>query len=154
MFLLISIFLASCAQPAKFDSSSATKGIDAGNAVFSSSFAKGNTQAIADLYTEDAVVLPPNQEMVEGRDSIKSLFESIAKKGLVNIHLITTNITGSGSIAVETGQYNLEIYPEGKEAINDHGKYLAVWQQQNDNSWKMIRDMWSSNTEPPPSPGK
>ena len=154
LFFLISVFLISCSQPAKFDSAAAKKEIDNGNAILSSSLAKGNTQSIANLYTQDAIVLPPNKEMVEGRDTIKELWGSFTKMGLVNIHLTTTNITGSGNIAVETGKYNLEIYPEGKEAINDHGKYLAIWQQQNDNSWKIIRDMWSSDVAPVQPAGK
>lgn len=155
LLFLISVFLISCSQPtAKFDSAAAKTGIDSGNAILSTSLAKGDTQAIANLYTKDAIVLPPNTEMVQGRDSIKSFWESVTKMGIVNIHLTTTNITGSGNIAVETGKYDLEVYPEGKEAINDHGKYLVVWQQQNDNSWKIIRDMWSSDVVPTPPAGK
>ena len=58
------------------------------------------------MYTEDAITLPPDREMVEGRDLMKTLRESVNRMGLVNIHLTTINITGSGNVAVETGKYN------------------------------------------------
>ena len=154
LLLLIPILLISCSQPAKFDLAAAKKAIDNGNALLSNSLAKGDIQSISNLYKADAIVLPPNREMIDGRDSIKTFWESITRMGLVNVHLTTTEITGSGNIAVETGKYKLEIYPEGKEAINDNGKYLVVWQEQNDNSWEIKRDMWSSDVPPAPSAGK
>ncbi|MEJ2613993.1 MAG: DUF4440 domain-containing protein [Ignavibacteriaceae bacterium] len=154
LLFLIPLLFISCSQPAKFDSAAAKKAIDNGNALLSNSLAKGDIQSIANLYTEDAIALPPNSEMLEGRDSIKTFWESVTRMGLVNIHLTTTDITGSGNIAVETGNYKLEIYPEGKEAINDHGKYLVIWQEQKNNSWEIIRDMWNSDVAPVPSAGK
>ena len=154
LLLLIPILFISCSKPAKFDSAAAKKAIANGNDILSNSLAKADIQSIANLYTEDAVLLPPNSEMLEGRDSIKTFWESVTHMGLVNIHLTTTDITGAGNIAIETGNYKLEIYPEGKEAIYDHGKFLVVWQEQNDNSWKIIRDMWNSDVQPSPPAGK
>ena len=135
----------------EFNSSSAQKAIDEGNDAFSSYFTKGDSTAMAGLYADDAIVLPPNMKRVEGHDDIAKLWGSFIKMGKVNIQLSTTELTGSGNIAVETGNYNLNIKPEGKDAMKDHGKYLVIWRKQNNNSWKMIRDMFSSNL--PPNPG-
>ena len=150
LFLLIvcalPLILFSCTQQQKsFDSASAQKAIDEGNAAFSSYFAKGDSTSMAALYTEDAKVLPPNMKMVNGQDEIESLWGSFIRLGQVNIQLATTSLTGSGNIAVETGSYNLKVQPQGTDAIQDQGKYMVVWQLQSDNSWKMIRDMWSSD---------
>ncbi len=134
-----------------FNSASARQAIDKGNNAFSSYFAKGDSIEMADLYTDDAMVLPPNMERVDGHDAIAKLWGSFIRMGKVNIQLTTTELTGSGNLAVETGNYNLNIKPEGKDAMIDNGKYLVVWKKQNDNSWKMIRDMFSSNLPPNPS---
>ncbi len=145
LLVLSFVLLTNSNAQEEFNSSSAQKAIDKGNDAFSSYFAKGDSTAMAGLYTDDAIVLPPNMARVKGHNAISKLWGSFIRMGKVNIQLTTTELTGSGNIAVETGNYNLNIKPEGKDAMKDHGKYLVIWKKKNDDSWKMIRDMFSSN---------
>ena len=140
------LFLISCTQQqAEFDSASARKAIEDANAKMSSYAAKGESVEFANLYTDDAIVLPPNSTMVQGHDAIESYWASTLRLGKVNVKLNIKDVYGSGDIGVETGNYDLTIQPEGVPPILDHGKYMVIWQKQGDNSWKLKRDMWSSD---------
>jgi ketosteroid isomerase-like protein len=44
--------------------------IEEGNAKFCEEFHQGNAGAIAALYTEDAILLPPNHDMLKGKQGI------------------------------------------------------------------------------------
>jgi ketosteroid isomerase-like protein len=148
---LLSVFLFSCSQQKspEFDTAAVKAAIDSANSNFSSSFSKGDAHAMASFYTDSATVLPPNMDTVSGRNSIEKFWYGYIKMGNGDIKLTTSDLFGSGNLAVETGVYNLNIQPQGMELIQDHGKYLVVWQKQGDGSWKMIRDMWSSNIPHP-----
>ena len=148
LLFVLTLLLSTLYGQEKFNLVSARKAIDKGNDAFSSYFAKGDSTAMADLYAEDTIVLPPNMEMLKGHDSIAKLWGAFIRMGQRNIKLTTTEVTGSGNIAVETGNYNLNIKPEGGNAVHDSGKYMVIWRKQKDNSWKMIRDMFSTNLPP------
>ena len=140
------LFLISCTQQqAEFDSASARKAIEEANAKMSSYAAKGDSVDFANLYTDDAIVLPPNSNIVQGHDAIESYWGSTLRLGKINVQLNIKDAFGSGNIAVETGNYDIKIQPEGTTPIMDHGKYMVIWEKQNDNSWKLKRDMWSSD---------
>src|SRR4051812_8899888 len=44
--------------------------IEAANAEFSEAFARGDSKALAALYTSDAIVFPPDSEMIHGNAAI------------------------------------------------------------------------------------
>jgi uncharacterized protein (TIGR02246 family) len=111
----------------------------------SSYVATGDSADFANLFTDDAIILPPNSNMVQGHDAIESYWASTLRLGKVNVQLTVKNVFGAGNIAVETGNYDINIQPEGAPPFLDHGKYMVIWQKQSDNSWKLKRDMWSSN---------
>jgi ketosteroid isomerase-like protein len=45
--------------------------IEETNAEFGAAASRGDTAAVADLYTDDAILLPPNAEMFRGKQAIK-----------------------------------------------------------------------------------
>jgi ketosteroid isomerase-like protein len=50
--------------------------IDAANAKMVADYAAGDTKALAQAYTEDAVMLPPDATRVAGRSAIETLWKS------------------------------------------------------------------------------
>jgi uncharacterized protein (TIGR02246 family) len=132
-------------QQSEFDSASARKAIEDANSKMSSYVAKGDSVDFANLYTDDTIVLPPNSNIVQGHDAIESYWGSTLRLGKVNVQLTVKNVFGAGNIAVETGNYDIKIQPEGATPMMDHGKYMVIWEKQNDNSWKLKRDMWSND---------
>lgn len=128
---------------ATFDLASARTTIDAQNNKFMESIKKGDSSALATLYTQDALVMPSNTEAVP-KNKIESMMGSMMKSGVKEIRLTTKDLTGNAEILAETG--NFEIYVDGQKMV-DKGKYIVVWKPE-DGTWKMYRDIFNSDLPP------
>ena len=130
------------AQPAKADPARAA--IEKQNAAFSAAFARGDAAALAAAYTDDAIVLPPDAEMVRGKAGIEALWKGLISAGAKSLALTTVDVQSSGALAVETGTGILKIQPSGAAEQTQSAKYVVVWKRQADGSWKLHRDMWNA----------
>jgi len=107
--------------------------------------------AVATYYTTDAVIMPPNQPAVQGRDGIKEWYASFPPVTEVELPII--EIDGRGDLAYARGTYTLTIVMEGvTEPLTDSGKNLAIWRKQTDGSWRIAVDTFNSDL-PLPSMG-
>lgn len=104
--------------------------------------------ALASLYTEDACLLPPNSEMIRGRQEIQETFGGMMQMGWKDAILTTVELLGSGDIVQEIGKYKQKIQPEGQEAIEDIGKYIVVWKKTTE-GWKLHWDILNTSLPPP-----
>ena len=99
------------------------------------------------FYSDDAVVLPPNDKAATGKDSIrKTVGDLLALPGLsVSWKAAKVEVARSGDIAYIQGTYELGMNgPKGKP-MSDHGKYVEVWKKQTDGNWKCAVDTWNSD---------
>jgi uncharacterized protein (TIGR02246 family) len=117
---------------------------------FSAAFDRDDTLVISSLYTEDAVLLPPNHEPVVGRDSIAAYWAPLLSPALKSLHLETTEVGGAQDAIYETGNFTL-IAEDGSTA--DRGKYIVLMKRQSDGGWRVYRDIWNSN-QPVAAPKK
>ncbi|HZI63555.1 MAG TPA: DUF4440 domain-containing protein [Thermoanaerobaculia bacterium] len=120
--------------------------IEAAGRQFSADFAKSDAAAIAGHYAEDAMVLPPNAEVVKGRAAIQAFWQSTVE-GLKHLGLTTSEVNSGGDYAYEVGTYEIGTAPD---AVVDRGKFMVVWKKAG-GKWWIYRDMFSSNA-PPPAP--
>lgn len=142
--------ITSCAQAEKFDKAAARAAIEAQEAKYAAAFNAQDYAAVAALHTEDCTVLPPNRNMIKGRQAVAQMTEEDVKMGARNLQLQTVDVSGAGHLAYEIGTYTADIHPEGQEPFQDTGKYLVVWQQQSDGTWLISADIWNSSM---PMPG-
>ncbi len=122
--------------------------IEAANAKFSEALERGDAKALAAMYTPDAIVFPPESEMVKGREAIEEFWKATRASGVKSASLTTLDVGWSGDIAYETGKVALTVQPEGKEPTTVAAKYVVVWKRQADGSWKLHRDIWNSVPAP------
>ena len=121
------------------------KAITKANTKFVDELRKGNVKGVAALYTEDAVLLPPNSEKVHGRKGTETFWGgAISQLGLKDATLTTDELIGSGDTYTELGSYTLKMQPRGQKPLEDKGKYAVVWKK-TDDGWKLHRDIWNSN---------
>jgi ketosteroid isomerase-like protein len=108
------------------------------------------------FYSEDAVILPPNDNTVNGKANLrKPIGDLLALPGLVISWQPTkVEVAKSADLAYLYGTYQMTATgPDGKP-IQDHGKMLEIWKKQADGSWKCVVDTWSSDMPamgPPPA---
>ena len=99
--------------------------------------------ALAALYTEDAMYMPPGESPIEGRDNIQAYFES--QPPTIACEIRTVEIDGHGDFAFTRGTYTTTFSVEGMDPVTDSGKYLAVCRKQADGTWLISRDIYNSD---------
>ena len=105
----------------------------------------GDWDAVAALYTEEAVVMPPGQETVIGRSAILDLFSPLT---ISDFQLVTAEIDGRGDLAFARGTYVWTVRVGDGEPVPDGGKWLTVWRKQADGTWLLSQDIWNSDQTP------
>lgn len=120
-------------------SASARAGIDAGNQAWIDGVKTANIDMILATYTEDAVDCGPSGECFKGKLQIKKHMEAqLASLGRARTAVVTSwGSTQQGSFTYEWGQAEAT-YAGDKKLID---KYLTVWQQQPDGSWRIFRNL-------------
>lgn len=119
-----------------------TAAVEAASAAFVEAFNAGDAEAVAAMYTEDAVILPPGSDAVEGRAAIQeAMATELAAMGDAVMTFETNEVQAAHGHALEVGGYTVE----GADGAHlDHGKFIAVWKN-TDDGWKMTRDIWNSS---------
>jgi uncharacterized protein (TIGR02246 family) len=119
--------------------------IDAVNKKFVEAFNRGDISSAMEVYTENATILPPNAEIMKGKEAIQAFWQGAREMGVKEAALETVELTSIGDeAACEVGKYVLKIQPEGAEEFTDRGKYMMVWKLVDD-SWKWDTDAWNSS---------
>ena len=122
--------------------------IEAANAKFLEAFKRGDKTGLMANYTDDAILMMPNEEAWRGRDGIDKGFSGfLSQVSFKDGAATTTDVMVAGDLAVETGTFAWTLQPKTGAEIKDKGKYLTVWKRQADGSWKIVRDI--NNTDLP-----
>ena len=141
--LLITLLIICAASVAEAQQSARTA-IEANTKQFVVAFNKGDAAAVANMYTMDARVLPPNAEMVEGRANIQKFWQGAITAGMKMVSLETVHVETQGNVAVEVGRYTTTIPGAGGITTTDKGKYVVVWKREGA-SWKLAVDIFNTN---------
>jgi ketosteroid isomerase-like protein len=146
LLLASSIAIGSFAHAAtpQDEASEARAAIERANAEFSRAFAASDIKALAEMYTADAILFPPDSEMIRGNEAIGGFWKTAREGGITAATLTTIDVERSGETAYETGTVALTIEPQGKPASKAVEKYLVVWKRDAAGTWKLHRDIWNS----------
>lgn len=148
-------FLTDCARPPSRSITDDRRAVEATVHRYVEATNSGDAEALAQLYEDDAVLLPPDHQPVEGRAAIGEFWRQGTDEGL---EVTTLRLDVDGGIGYLVAQYTL---PETDEEPADYGKTVMCLKRQRDGSWKVTADIWNSSvgdedddqddTTPPPS---
>ena len=97
-------------------------------------------------YSDDAMVMPPNQPPVTGMQRIRDLWAGMLAPGTkVSWTPNKVESAASGDLVYVQGNYSLMTPDSDGNLASDDGKYLSVWKKQSDGSWKEAESMWNSD---------
>lgn len=120
----------------------ATAAIEQRSAELAEAFSSGDAAAVAAFYTDDALVMAPATETMEGRAAIEAgMGEMLAQMEGMNLSFETIEVTPAHRGAVEVGNYTIES-ADGSHV--DHGKFMVLWEK-TDDGWMVARDIWNSS---------
>ena len=112
---------------------------------------EGNIEKNLSMYTKDAISMPSNEPMREGIDAIRKGVEEMAKTGMKvsSFEPTTTKVIPDGNLVTEIGTYKIKLtMPGTNKPLEDHGKYLTIWEKQPDGSLKVKVETWNSDVKP------
>lgn len=113
-----------------------------------------DADAVAALFADDAIDMPPNMPATVGKEAIRASYASEFELGGETTELTITSveIDGMDGLAFDRGTYSWTGIPPGMtEPITDTGKYFGIARQQEDGSWLWTATIWNSDI-PLPQP--
>lgn len=137
--LVLALLLVGCREAESATDSEARRAIEAAVSRYVAASNEGDAETLTALYTDDAVLLPPDHDLIEGRDAIGHFWRQGTDSGLT---VRTLRVEVDGSVGYLIGQYAL---PPTAEEPADSGKYVMCLRRQRDGSWKLSADIWNSS---------
>jgi uncharacterized protein (TIGR02246 family) len=105
---------------------------------------KKDAAALTNLYDENAVLLPKQEEPAIGKAAIGEYYKKLVADPQFVPFTLTLNWNSFhlvGDIAIATALFEGHVTRNGKP-IHFRGKNLLVWKKQTDGSWKIFRYMF------------
>ena len=107
--------------------------------------------ALGRVVTDDVVLMPPNEQPVAGRAAIVDWFDGVVRQArTTSVDVPQREVIVSGDYGIERGSYVWTVSPAaGGSPIVLRGNFLAIYQQQSDGEWMVIRNIWNSTLPAP-----
>ena len=107
----------------------------------------GDSTAVAATYTDDAMLLPPNESAVKGRAAIQHYLGQFPK--ITSFKAPLVEMDGHGDLAYVRGTYEITLMPPGaKIPAKETGKFIEIRRKGSDGSWLILRDLWNPDAAP------
>jgi uncharacterized protein (TIGR02246 family) len=101
---------------------------------------EGDAAMLARMSTERAILLPPNSEMIKGREAIEKYWRSVFAAGLKDVSARTVRVDEyGGDAARDIGRFRVNA-PAPRDVLE--GKYVIVWRKTGEN-WLLDSMMWN-----------
>lgn len=114
---------------------------------FTDLFNTRDLKKLASLYADDAVWMPPDSPMIEGRGAIEAAFKE-RFKGPGVLKFTSTTSTMSGTLAFVAATYTVTVPVDGAAPVSFTAKSLTVFRRVG-NAWKIAYDMQNGDQPPP-----
>jgi len=148
-FLASLLFLGSCSPP-PFDTAAEQAKLLRRDAEWADAASAGkDVEKIVSYWSDDALVIPPGQPVLEGKAAIRAYVESSLKIPGFRIHWASDKVAFSpdGKLAYMRGTNEVTVPGPDGAPMTLHGRGVTVWRLDPDGQWRCVVDIW--NDQPP-----
>jgi len=118
------------------------------NRDFAAALNAKDAKAAAALYTEDAVLIPPGEPIVQGRAAIEEYWRgALESGGIRDVSVETMDAHSSGSLGYETGSFVLTVNGPDGQPVVDRGRYVELLRRESDGTWRSTHGIWNAAPE-------
>lgn len=149
--LLISAVLFLCTSILAQDMVQIREKVDAFNATLTKAMLENDMDTPVSLYTNECWSLPSYSPMLIGKAAIKKAAKENADNPMkmTAFKLTTVDIFTEGNLVIDIGKYELEFEMPGMpDPMTDKGKYLTIFEMQDDGSLLMKAETWNTDMNP------
>lgn len=109
-------------------------------------YLSGDLDGMMGLMHEDAMIMAANSETVRGTEAVRDYLATRVGQPGVDFEDQLQEIRINGSWAFVRGDFLLAVTPEGaaEPTFRRHGRYLVIYEKNDDGAWRMLRDMDNS----------
>jgi len=142
--------LAACAPRAELPATATPADTAAVNAVREQEVAAVSTGDTTLAYmADDIVIMPPNEPAVIGVPAARAWFAGFLRQFRVSAAYTSSKLVFAGDLAVEHYTGSLTMTPiAGGRPTTEVFKGLHVYRREASGAWKMVQDIWNSDTAP------
>ena len=137
--LVLAVAVTACAPQAADQGAELASAAGAWQAAFDAK----DADALAAVYTEDCVFMPPNAELGSGQTFVNQEISGMIEAGL-GLELVTMAASAAGGVGYRAGTFTMYA-PDG--SLADRGKFIEGWRKV-DAEWKIAHDIYNSDLPP------
>ena len=103
---------------------------------------------LAGFYTDDALLIPPNEPIVHGQEAIAEWYENEFKKAppIENPKATLEDIKVCGNLALIRGDFTLKFEGQTTDKPEIQNlRFISIWRRQPGDTWKFHCDIWNTN---------
>lgn len=149
--ILLFLIIASCFVYSQ-DNAELKKIIQSMNNEMAEMMISGEEETIWSYYSKDVISMPSYQPMIKGSDACIKSSEQMMASGMEITAFKSTNtdLLVSGNFAIDIGTYEITMnIPEiGDIPYTDNGKYMTIWEMQDDGSLLVVAETWNTDKNP------
>lgn len=148
LLMLLATVLGACSAAESADDVEAA--VEAIFQEYGDSLEAGDAERWGALWTEDGVQMPPGAPANEGKETILTgLRGALQIFSFSDMQINVEEVQNAGDWAYARGVYTVTYLPnDGSDAIFIDGKFMSIFQKQDDGTWKLHRDIFNSNVGP------
>jgi len=139
------LFAASC-SPRPFDANTEAKALLARDAEWAGIAAAGSdVEKTISYWSDDAVIIPPGQPVVEGKTAIRAFVTDSFKIPGFKIHWVSRDVRFSrdGQLAYMRGDSEMTVPGPDGQPMTLSGRGLTIWRHDADGVWRCVVDTWN-----------
>ena len=111
--------------------------VKAAYAEWEAAFNKADAKSVAGFYTQDALLLPPTHEVVEGGAGREKFFSGLFSGGVSNHKLELIRASGDDKVIVAAAKWSAQGKDASGKPATFSGIAMHVFEKQADGSWKL-----------------
>jgi uncharacterized protein (TIGR02246 family) len=110
-------------------------------------FNDGDSQVIADAFTETGLLMAPGAEATSGRKAVYKYYQGIFDEYKTTLESGYSDVKVSGNLAYGVGHAKVTLAPHngGDTIIISTSKYINILERQADGTWLTTHDIWNGN---------
>lgn len=121
------------------------------NDEYAKQMVSGDMTALWGYYAEDIISMPSYEPMMKGLDACKESAKKMEEQGMkiTAFSTTSTDVMQSGNLVVDIGTYKITmLVPQMDMPWDDYGKYMNIWEVQDDGSMKLKVETWNTDVNP------
>ena len=143
------LLLSACAEPAVDHEAEEQRLMDLSRS-WSAMVGRGELEASIELWADDAVMLPPGEPLLRGKEEIRDFVTRLASVPGFRISWepLSAEISASGDMGYLIEKNIIEVDTQDGEKLIIHGKVVTVWRKGPDGQWLNVVVIWNTAPEP------